>query len=202
MGNIVLDSYAVLAFLFKEKGHEIMLGLFEEALAADKKLLIAAPNWAEVRYRVERKVGAARWGEVRARLLGLPIEIVDVDQSLAETAGLDFRQQAAFNSGVGKWRLTFVPDDIQYYISSRKGSAMSSTRTIITISDEEKRWLKSYSQMHRVSLAEAIRKGITCLKSVEGERTYKALVEETKGLWSRGDGLDYQKRLRSEWDPT
>jgi len=78
---------------------------------------------------------------------------------------------------------------------------MGSTRTIITISDEEKRWLKSYSQMHRVSLAEAIRKGITCLKSVEGEKTYKALVEETKGLWCRGDGLDYQKRLRSEWDP-
>ncbi len=75
---------------------------------------------------------------------------------------------------------------------------MGSTRTIITISEEEKRWLKSYSQMHRVSLAEAIRQGITCLKSAEGEKAYQSLVEETKGLWSRGDGLDYQKRLRSE----
>ena len=37
---------------------------------------------------------------------------------------------------------------------------MGSTRTIITISDDEKRWLKSYSQMHRISLAEAVRKGI------------------------------------------
>jgi predicted nucleic acid-binding protein len=36
---------------------------------------------------VERKVGAARWGEVRAKLLGLPIEIIDADQGLAETAG-------------------------------------------------------------------------------------------------------------------
>ena len=87
MENGVLDSYAVLAFLFKEKGHEIVLGLFEKALEEDKKLLIATPNWAEVRYMVERKVGAARWGEVRAKLLGLPIEIVDADQSLAETAG-------------------------------------------------------------------------------------------------------------------
>jgi hypothetical protein len=77
---------------------------------------------------------------------------------------------------------------------------MSSTRTIITISDEEKRWLKSYSQMHRVSLAEAIRKGISCLKAVEGEKTYKALVKETTGIWNQGDGLIYQKRLRSEWD--
>jgi len=85
--NGVLDSYAVLAFLFKEKGHEIVLGLFEKALEEDKKLLIATPNWAEVRYMVERKVGAARWGEVKAKLLGLPIEIVDADQGLAETAG-------------------------------------------------------------------------------------------------------------------
>ena len=87
MENGVLDSYAVLAFLFKEKGHEIVLGLFEKALEEDKKLLIATPNWAEVRYMVERKVGAARWGEVRAKLLGLPIEILDADQRLAETAG-------------------------------------------------------------------------------------------------------------------
>jgi hypothetical protein len=78
---------------------------------------------------------------------------------------------------------------------------MGSTRTIITISDEEKQWLKSYSQTHRISLAEAVRKGIHCLKSVEREKTYKTLIEETKGIWRRGDGLDYQKRLRSEWDP-
>ena len=87
MENVVLDSYAVLAFLFKEKGHEIMLDLFEKALEADKKLLIATPNWAEVRYMVERKVGAARWGEVKTKLLGLPLEIIDADQELAEMAG-------------------------------------------------------------------------------------------------------------------
>jgi hypothetical protein len=77
---------------------------------------------------------------------------------------------------------------------------MNSTRTIITISEEEKRWLKSYSQRHRVSLAEAIRKGITCLKAAEGAKTYKSLVQETTGIWSQGEGLAYQKRLRAEWD--
>ena len=87
MENAVLDSYAVLAFLFKEKGHAIVLGLFEKAMEADKKLLIASPNWAEVRYIVERKVGAARWREVKAKLLGLPLEIIDADKELAETAG-------------------------------------------------------------------------------------------------------------------
>ncbi len=87
MKNSVLDSYAVLAFLFKEEGHDKVYSLFDKAIDADKKLLIAAPNWAEVRYMVERKVGAAKWKEVRAKLLGLPIDIVDADQDLAELAG-------------------------------------------------------------------------------------------------------------------
>ncbi len=87
MKNTVLDSYAVLAFLFKEEGHDRVYSLFDKAIDADKKLLIAAPNWAEIRYMVERKVGATKWREVRAKLLGLPIDIVDADQNLAEQAG-------------------------------------------------------------------------------------------------------------------
>lgn len=87
MKDAVLDSYALLAFLFKESGHEKVLELFEKALDADKKLLIASPNWAEVRYMVERKIGNDRWEDVRAKLLGMPIEIIDADQKLAELAG-------------------------------------------------------------------------------------------------------------------
>jgi predicted nucleic acid-binding protein len=83
----VLDSYAVLAFLFQESGYEIVVALFEKAAESDKTLLIAAPNWAEVRYMIERKLGIAQWREARAKLLGLPIEIISVDQELAEVAG-------------------------------------------------------------------------------------------------------------------
>jgi ribonuclease VapC len=83
----MLDSYAVLAFLFKQDGHEKVLALLEKAAEADKKLLIAAPNWAEVRYMVERKAGAAQWPQTRTKLLGLPLEIVPADQELAEIAG-------------------------------------------------------------------------------------------------------------------
>jgi predicted nucleic acid-binding protein len=83
----VLDSFAVLAFLFAEPGHERVLAALEQAADTDSDLLIAAPNWAEVCYIVQRKVGLARWREVRARLLGLPIEIVPADQELSELAG-------------------------------------------------------------------------------------------------------------------
>ncbi len=87
MKRSVLDSYAVLAFLFREKGHEKVLDLFEKAAQTDQVLFIAAPNWAEVRCMVERKVGAGRWSEVRHKLLGLPLEVIPVDQTLAESAG-------------------------------------------------------------------------------------------------------------------
>jgi predicted nucleic acid-binding protein len=83
----VFDSFAVLAFLFAEPGHEKVLAVLEKAAESDSNLLIAAPNWAEVRYIVERKVGLAEWREVRARLLGLPIEIVSAGQELSELAG-------------------------------------------------------------------------------------------------------------------
>ncbi len=87
MRSSVLDSYAVLVFLFKQKGHEKVLSLLEKAAEADETVLIAAPNWAEVRYMVQRKSGASTWNETRTKLLGLPIEVVPVDQDLAEIAG-------------------------------------------------------------------------------------------------------------------
>ncbi len=87
MRRSVLDSYAVLAFLFHETGYQKVTDLFEKAAQADQDALIAAPNWAEVRYMVERKVGGTRWRETRHKLLGLPLEVISVDLSLAELAG-------------------------------------------------------------------------------------------------------------------
>jgi uncharacterized protein len=83
----VLDSYALLAFLFGERGHQRVLDLLQRMATASQTLLVAAPNWAEVRYVSQRKVGGARWGEARDKLLGLPLEIIPADQTLAEIAG-------------------------------------------------------------------------------------------------------------------
>ncbi len=76
---------------------------------------------------------------------------------------------------------------------------MPSKRTIITISDMEKRWLMSYTKTHKISMAEAIRRGITCLKASHSASSYLKIVNDTKGIWSKGDGLKFQGRLRSEW---
>jgi len=77
---------------------------------------------------------------------------------------------------------------------------MTSTRTIITISEQEKRWLAAYSGLHGVSLAETVRRGIACLKATEGHETYRKLVQDTRGIWMGGDALRYQEEIRSEWE--
>lgn len=83
----VLDSYAVLAYLFGEPGSEKVVSLLEKAADSGKNAAIAAPNWAEVRYQVERKAGTSKWEQIRERLLGLPLEVVPADLHLAELAG-------------------------------------------------------------------------------------------------------------------
>jgi len=76
---------------------------------------------------------------------------------------------------------------------------MGSKRIIITISEQEKLWLTDYTETHGISIAEALRRGIACLKASESLESYQKLVNDTKGIWSKGDGLRYQEQLRSEW---
>jgi hypothetical protein len=76
---------------------------------------------------------------------------------------------------------------------------MGTQRTIITLSDEDKAWLESFSKARGISMAESIRQGIAHLREREEKDLYRTLIEETRGIWKRGDGLAYQKKLRSEW---
>jgi hypothetical protein len=77
---------------------------------------------------------------------------------------------------------------------------MGSKRTIITLPEEDKLWLESYSKAYRISVAEAIRQGIKRLKESMAQNTYNTLVQNTRGVWEKGDGLEYQKRIRAEWE--
>jgi hypothetical protein len=76
---------------------------------------------------------------------------------------------------------------------------MASTRTLITLPVEDKRWLIDYSRAHGISIAEAVRRGIHNLKLSERHNLYAALLNRTRGLWLKGDGLEYQKKIRAEW---
>ncbi len=77
---------------------------------------------------------------------------------------------------------------------------MATRRIIISIADEDKLWLEGYSKVHKISVAEAIRQGINQLKRAKRKQTYRQLVENTRGVWKKGDALAYQEKLRAEWE--
>lgn len=74
-------------------------------------------------------------------------------------------------------------------------------RTVISVSEEDKEWLDRTARERRVSLAEVVRTAVRHLRE-EVERdgtTWDQVLAETHGLWKRGDGLEWQNRLREEW---
>jgi hypothetical protein len=77
---------------------------------------------------------------------------------------------------------------------------MPAKRIIITIPDEDKLWLDGYAKVHKISVAEAVRQGINLLKKGERQKDYRRLVESTRGLWKKGNGLEYQQEVRREWE--
>ncbi len=82
----VLDSHALLAFLRGEPGEAQVAELLEKAGERDVPLLMTEVNYAEVKYSVIRKDGAARWEEIARELPTLPIEFRAGDRPLADVA--------------------------------------------------------------------------------------------------------------------
>jgi hypothetical protein len=76
-------------------------------------------------------------------------------------------------------------------------------RTLISLEDEEKRWLDRRAKEEGVTMTEIVRKAVKRYRQECGSQklSYQRLLEQTAGLLSSGeDGLAVQGRLRSEWD--
>lgn len=86
MKTTVLDASALLALFFDEPGAEKVETLLQHAAEADKPLLIAAINWAEVLYRMQRKNQTQGLATAQQFARTMPLEIVPVDGDHAETA--------------------------------------------------------------------------------------------------------------------
>jgi ribonuclease VapC len=86
MRTTILDSSAILALLFDEPGAEKLEVLLHQAADADTPLLITAANWAEVLCHMKRKRGDE--GVITAKNFHrtMPVEVVQIDAALAETA--------------------------------------------------------------------------------------------------------------------
>ncbi len=76
----------MLAMFFGQPGMEQMRDLFHKAAEADKPMLIAAVNWAEVLYKLERKHGVAGVKTAQDFERTMPLDVAPLDRDLAESA--------------------------------------------------------------------------------------------------------------------
>ena len=76
------------------------------------------------------------------------------------------------------------------------------TRTILSLPEDEKRWLKSYGRRLRISSAEVIRRAIREFRRKKSDKNLAGVLQETAGTWTsvKGDSRDHIEALRKEWE--
>lgn len=74
------------------------------------------------------------------------------------------------------------------------------TRTLITLDEQAKAWLAQQAKHEQVSMSEIVRRAIDRLRADEARKAgLTEGIARTAGIWSQGDGLAWQNRLRDEW---
>ncbi|MGI5863973.1 MAG: ribbon-helix-helix protein, CopG family [Myxococcales bacterium] len=74
-------------------------------------------------------------------------------------------------------------------------------RTLVSLDEEDKAWLDRRAAAEGVPMTELIRRAVRLLRAHEEPpaASLDELLDKTKGLWRRGDGLEYQRASRDEW---
>ena len=86
MRQLVLDSFALLAYFFGEAAASRVRDILREANIGNASLILTTVNLAEVAYRLERAWGEDRMLEALALIDSYPIQIVEIDRELALAA--------------------------------------------------------------------------------------------------------------------
>lgn len=76
-------------------------------------------------------------------------------------------------------------------------------RTVISLNKEDKKWLDKKAAKDHTTMTEMVRRALNHYRQCENAHTSsanKAILQETSGLWSKGDALKYQQKIRDEWD--
>jgi len=90
MSAKVLDSFALIAYFRDEVGADTMEDMLVSAGKKDNPLFMTDVNYAEVKYSILKKDGAASWAEAAKVLEGLPIDFLSTSRPLADAAA-DFK---------------------------------------------------------------------------------------------------------------
>ena len=80
--GVVLDSFALLAYLNAEAGRERVVALLTAAQAGQVRALLCTINLGEILYTVERRFGLIPAQRVQALLESLPIQQVEAARDL------------------------------------------------------------------------------------------------------------------------
>ena len=72
------------------------------------------------------------------------------------------------------------------------------TRTVIALEPDIKQWLDHKALQEGVPMTELVRRAVRLLQDKERD-TVTQILERSRGIWTEGDGLEYQIKLRSEW---
>ncbi len=88
MRRYILDSFSLIAFFERDKGYEIVLDLFDEAINGKVELLMNIINWGEVYYIILREQGSEKADLFEANYEKLPIESIDPNISLVKKASI------------------------------------------------------------------------------------------------------------------
>lgn len=76
-------------------------------------------------------------------------------------------------------------------------------RTIISLDPDEKAWLDDKARRSGKPMTAVVREALARYRAQDGTRDkppLAALLDNTSGIWKRGNGLAWQKKLRREWD--
>ncbi len=84
----ILDSYALIAYLEKKPGYEIIKEFLTKSAETGKNLLMTTVNWGEVFYILVRDYGIAEAEKIQHIIETFPIEFVPADLNLTKQAAL------------------------------------------------------------------------------------------------------------------
>src|SRR5450432_3304140 len=87
-GNVVFDSFALIAYFKNEKGSAFISDLFSQLVLGERVGSISVINVGEIFYMLHRKAGPSEAEKALNVLYTLPIIIVNADIELAHKAAL------------------------------------------------------------------------------------------------------------------
>ena len=68
----------------------------------------------------------------------------------------------------------------------------------MALDNDTKQWVDIKAAIEGVPMTELVRRALQQYREHE-EQAVERLLSETSGIWTAGDGLEYQERLRDKW---